>query len=77
MQTRLTQKLGIEHPIISAPMGLAAGGRLAAAVSEAGGLGLIGDGYGDAAWLQHEFAAAAPAPIGCGFTWSLARKRGC
>src|SRR5262245_1535280 len=32
MRTRLTRKLGIEHPIISAPMGHAAGGRLAAAV---------------------------------------------
>lgn len=75
MQTRLTQKLGIEHPIISAPMGLVAGGRLAAAVSEAGGLGLIGGGYGDAKWLEREFAAAGSARIGCGFiTWSLAQK---
>ena len=75
MRTRLTQKLGIEHPIISAPMGLAAGGRLAAAVSGAGGLGLIGGGYGDAAWLEREFAAAGNARVGCGFiTWSLAQK---
>jgi nitronate monooxygenase len=75
MQTRLTHKLGIEHPIISAPMGLAAGGRLAAAVSGAGGLGLIGGGYGDAEWLEREFAAAGKARVGCGFiTWSLARK---
>jgi nitronate monooxygenase len=75
MQTRLTQKLGIEHPILSAPMGLAAGGKLAAAVSGAGGFGLIGGGYGDADWLEREFAAAGNARIGCGFiTWSLARK---
>ena len=75
MHTRLTQKLGIEHPIISAPMGLAAGGRLAAAVSEAGGLGLIGGGYGDTEWLEREFAAAGSARVGCGFiTWSLAQK---
>ena len=75
MQTRLTQKLGIEHPIISAPMGLAAGGRLAAAVTGAGGLGLIGGGYGDAEWLEREFSAAANARVGCGFiAWSLARK---
>ena len=57
MQTRLTRALGIEHPIISAPMGFAAGGKLAAAVTEAGGLGLIGGGYGNADWLAHEFAA--------------------
>jgi nitronate monooxygenase len=75
MRTRLTQRLGIEHPIISAPMAYAAGGKLAAAVSEAGGLGLIGGGYGDAEWLKREFAAAGNARIGCGFiTWSLARK---
>lgn len=75
MQTRLTQKLGIEHPIISAPMGWVAGGRLAAAVSGAGGLGLIGGGYGDTEWLEREFAAAGEARVGCGFiTWSLARN---
>ena len=42
ISTRLTARLGITHPVISAPMALAAGGRLAAAVSNAGGLGLIG-----------------------------------
>jgi nitronate monooxygenase len=54
-------------------MGVTAGGRLAAAVSEAGGLGLIGGGYGDAEWLDQQFAAAGDARVGCGFiTWSLA-----
>jgi nitronate monooxygenase len=48
LHTRLTEMLNIEHPIISAPMGFAAGGNLAAAVTGAGGLGLIGGGYGDA-----------------------------
>ena len=33
------------------------GGRLAAPVSKAGGLGLIGGGYGDADWLMREFNA--------------------
>ena len=75
MHTRLTQMFGIEHPIISAPMGLVAGGKLAAAVTEAGGLGLIGGGYGDAEWLLREFDAAGSARVGCGFiTWSLALK---
>jgi len=75
MRTRLTQKLRIEHPIISAPMGYAAGGKLAAAVTEAGGLGLIGGGYGDAEWLKREFAASGNVRVGCGFiTWSLALK---
>jgi nitronate monooxygenase len=75
MRTRLTEKLGIEHPIISAPMAFAAGGKLAAAVTEAGGLGLIGGGYGDAEWLKREFAASGDARVGCGFiTWSLAQQ---
>ena len=47
IRTRLTERFGLSHPIISAPMAFAAGGRLAAAVSNAGGLGLIGGGYGD------------------------------
>jgi nitronate monooxygenase len=75
LRTRLTERLGIEHPILLAPMGTAAGGRLAAAVTAAGGLGLIGGGYGDADWLEREFAQAGDARVGCGFiTWSLARK---
>ena len=75
LRTRLTELFGIEHPILSAPMGIAAGGRLAAAVSHAGGLGLIGGGYGDGEWLEREFDAAGNARVGCGFiTWSLARK---
>ncbi len=75
LRTRLTERLGIEHPVILAPMGFFAGGRLAAAVSEAGGLGLIGGGYGDGAWLDTAFAEAGNQRVGCGFiTWSLARK---
>ncbi|MGH6675070.1 MAG: nitronate monooxygenase, partial [Xanthobacteraceae bacterium] len=42
LRTRLTEKLGLRHPVLLAPMGGIAGGRLAGAVSEAGGLGLIG-----------------------------------
>lgn len=75
LRTRLTELLGIEHPILSAPMGFVAGGKLAAAVSNAGGMGLIGGGYGDAEWLKQQFAAAGNAKVGCGFiTWSLANK---
>ena len=70
LTTRLTTRLGIRHPIISAPMAFAGGGALAAAVTHAGGLGLIGGGYGDTDWLKREFGAAGNARIGCGFiTW--------
>ncbi len=74
LRTRLTERLAIEHPILSAPMGLLAGGTLAAAITRAGGLGLIGGGYGDGEWLEREFFAAGNARVGCGFiTWSLAK----
>ncbi|WP_082614095.1 nitronate monooxygenase [Mycobacterium sp. Root265] len=36
--------MGLTFPVVNAPMGGAAGGRLAAAVSRAGGLGMIGMG---------------------------------
>ena len=73
LTTRLTERLALEHPIISAPMAFAAGGKLAAEVTRAGGLGLIGGGYGDAQWLDAQFREAGNASVGCGFiTWSLA-----
>lgn len=73
--TRLTDRLKLLHPIISAPMGFAAGGELAGAVSATGGLGLIGGGYGDSEWLARAFGRSGNQPVGCGFiTWSLARN---
>jgi nitronate monooxygenase len=73
--TRLTKFFGIEHPILLAPMAMISGGRLAAAVTASGGLGLIGGGYGDLDWLHREFGLAEGAKVGCGFiTWSLARN---
>lgn len=42
MKTRVTEMLGIEYPIIQGGMAWVAEHNLAAAVSEAGGLGLIG-----------------------------------
>ena len=72
---RVTALLDIEHPVLLAPMDVVADGTLAAAVSSAGGLGLIGGGYGDGAWLEREFAAAGNTRVGCGFiTWSLAKQ---
>ena len=76
IKTGLTERLGIKHPVLSAPMALVAGARLAAAVSEAGGLGLIGGGYGDADWLQHELGVAQRARVGVGFI-NWCDSRGC
>jgi enoyl-[acyl-carrier protein] reductase II len=41
MRTRITELLGIEYPIVQAPMGYIARAQLASAVSNAGGLGII------------------------------------
>jgi nitronate monooxygenase len=73
--TRLTQRFGLTHPILSAPMAGAGGGALAAAVTRGGGLGLIGGGYGNGDWLEAEFRAAGNTRVGCGFiTWSMAKQ---
>lgn len=74
LSTSLTRLFRTECPIMSAPMDAVAGGELAAAVSRAGGLGLIGGGYGNRKWLARQFDLAAGTRVGCGFiTWSLAR----
>jgi nitronate monooxygenase len=77
ISTPLTARLGIRHPILSAPMDVIAGARLTGAVSAAGGFGILGGGYGDKAWLEQETAKLADLsdPFGIGFiTWSLAKQ---
>jgi NAD(P)H-dependent flavin oxidoreductase YrpB (nitropropane dioxygenase family) len=46
-QNRLCKLLGIEYPVIQAPMNWITGAELAAAVSNAGGLGVIGPNAGE------------------------------
>ena len=76
--TALTEMLGLQHPIVLAPMGGVSGGHLAATVSNAGGLGLVGGGYGDAAWLRTELSRVKEGtqqPWGVGLiTWSVDRS---
>ncbi len=75
IRTKLTEALGIEHPVLLAPMDKIAGGPLAAAVSAAGGLGLIGGGYGAADWLTQAFDEVGNQAVGAGFiTWSLEKQ---
>jgi nitronate monooxygenase len=77
IKTALTEALGIKHPILSAPMDGIAGARLTAAVSVAGGLGILGAGYGERDWLEQETKklSSCTAPFGIGFiTWSLAKQ---
>ena len=78
MRTRFTEAFGIQHPIVCAPMALITGGRLAAAVSGAGGLGIVGGGYagtlGSEPDIRHELAHVQGHKFGIGFiTWALAR----
>ena len=57
--TGFTSLLGIRHPIMLAPMDMVAGGRLTKAVSDAGGFGVLGGGYGkDETWLRRELGVA-------------------
>ncbi len=75
IRTIITEMLEIDHPVLLAPMAGIAGGALAAAVSNAGGLGIIGGGYGDRDWLTRELAAAGNARVGVGFIgWSLDKQ---
>ena len=54
MKTSITKLLGIEYPIIQGGMAWVAEYHLAAAVSEAGGLGLIGAANAPAEWVREQ-----------------------
>jgi nitronate monooxygenase len=73
LHTRLCDLLGIEHPIISAPMAGASDAALAAAVSKAGGLGMIGASFESPEWLREQIDAVrrvTDRPFGVGFVSS-------
>jgi nitronate monooxygenase len=76
MHTWLTERFGATVPVVSAPMGGVAGGVLAAAVSQAGALGMVGvGGRTTPDWIRREcaIAEAAGAPYGVGLqAWALA-----
>jgi enoyl-[acyl-carrier protein] reductase II len=54
MKTRITEILGIEYPILQGGMAWVAEHNLAAAVSEAGGLGIIGAGGAPAEFVREQ-----------------------
>lgn len=67
LSTPWSKRAGLRLPILNAPMGGVAGGRLAAAVTAAGGLGMIGMGStATAESLASELALAGPARFGIG-----------
>ncbi len=71
----LTEKFGLSVPVVGAPMAYVGGGRLAAAISVAGGLGMLGAGSAVTAdWIRTEGAVAAASgkPYGIGLmAWSV------
>jgi nitronate monooxygenase len=75
LSTAFTRLFSIRHPIALAPMGGSAGGALAAAVSEGGGLGLVGGGRGRGDWLDRELSIVAERtakPWGIGLlSWAI------
>ena len=74
LRTAFTELFSLKHPIALAPMGGASGGALAAAVSNGGGLGLVGGGREDPGWLDRELrivAAGTDKPWDVGFqSWA-------
>ena len=75
LKTRITEMFGIRYPIMSAPMSEHSGGRLAAAVSQAGGLGTFG-GINPAGpdWIREQVRyvrSETDRPFGVGFVTHL------
>ena len=61
MKTEVTELLGIEYPIIQGGMAWVAEYHLAAGVSNAGGLGLIGAASAPAEWVREQIREAKKA----------------
>ncbi len=79
MQTPLCKRLGIELPIIQAPMGGAVGPALAAAVSNAGGLGMLVPWRADLAIVRQQIRELVPLRrdhSGSTSTWSSRSRSG-
>jgi len=58
MENRICKMLGLKYPLFQGAMAWIADADLAAAVSEAGGLGIISAGMNDAEWLRKEINKA-------------------
>jgi enoyl-[acyl-carrier protein] reductase II len=57
IRNRVTEMLGIDYPVVQAPMGWIARSQLASAVSNAGGLGIIETSSGELDVIKAEIAA--------------------
>lgn len=78
LSTEWSRSMGLEAPIVNAPMGGVAGGALAAAVSRAGGLGMVGMGSaGSPEQLEAELRhlSGLDRPFGIGLVdWVVSQK---
>lgn len=75
LRTKFTELLGLDHPVMSAPMSNHSGGRLAAAICQAGGLGTFGGSNGFRAdWMREQIEhirSVTDRPFGVGFITHL------
>src|SRR2546430_17699642 len=80
MRTWLSERFGLDVPVVCAPMAGAAAGELAAAVCRGGGLGMIGvGGAATPEWISEQcnIAGSAARPFGVGLlAWLLADHPG-
>ena len=78
MRTRITRLFGIEHPIVQGGMVWCSGWRLASAVSEAGGLGLLGAGsmHPDTSDAALIFKAPKAGTVTCIYSFASASDQG-
>jgi enoyl-[acyl-carrier protein] reductase II len=79
MQNRLTDILGVEYPILQAPMGYIARAQLASAVSNAGGLGVIETSSGQLPQVRDEITRMrdlTDKPFGVNIAQMLVRDPG-
>lgn len=78
MRTWLTERFGLTVPVVGAPMAGISGGALTAAISSAGGLGMLGAGSSVSAdWIRKQGAVAAESgkPYGVGLmAWAMAER---
>src|SRR3954454_16431420 len=75
IETALTRLLDIEPAILLAPVGSPAGGKVAAAVTNAGGLGMVGSGYANVEAIRKELGEAGNTRVGIGFIlWALEKN---
>jgi len=75
IETALTRLLDIQHPILLSPMYGTSGGRLAAAVTHAGGLGMFGAGMQPKEMIPMWHAETGNARVGIGFIqWRLEQE---